>query len=43
MEATIATAEATLASPDDDLLLDLEKLSDIELAQIGGGAGAFLL
>lgn len=27
----------------DDLLLDLEKLSDEELAQIGGGQGSFVL
>ena len=43
METTITAVEATIEIKDEDLLLDLEKLSDIELAQIGGGAGAFLL
>lgn len=27
----------------DDLLLDIEQLSDEELAQIGGGQGSFVL
>jgi bacteriocin-like protein len=42
MEGTI-TLENNVAIRDDDLLLDLETLTDDELAQVGGGTGIFVL
>ena len=43
MEATITAVDTTVTIQDEDLLFDLEKLTDAELAQIGGGQGIFLL
>jgi bacteriocin-like protein len=42
MEATITVA-MDVEIRDDDLLLDLETLTDDELAQVGGGTGIFVL
>jgi hypothetical protein len=44
METTITIVESNVEIREDDhLLSDLEKLSDAELAQVGGGAGLFVL
>ncbi len=43
MEATITAVDTTVTMKDDDLLIDLEMLTDAELAQIGGGQGIVLL
>jgi hypothetical protein len=43
MEATITVETDVALRDDDDLLVSLEKLSDAELAQVGGGAGLFVL
>ena len=42
MEATLTAVEMTLEIKDDDLLTDLEILTDAQLAQIGGGQGIVL-
>lgn len=39
MEATYMAVEPALEINDSELLTDLEKLTDAELAQIGGGQG----
>ena len=43
MEATNVAVEVTTEINDDQLLIELEKLSDAELAQIGGGQGIVVL
>ena len=43
MEATNVAVEVTTETNDDDLLIELEKLSDAELAQIGGGRGMVVI
>jgi hypothetical protein len=43
MNAVIKATEANVESSEQQLLLDLETLSDVELAQIGGGQGIFVL
>ena len=42
MDAIIATVEIETETMQDDLLTSLEKLTDVELAQIGGGQGIFV-
>jgi len=43
MEVRNAVIEATVESKDDELFVELEKLSDVELAQVGGGQGIIFL
>jgi hypothetical protein len=43
MEATTTAVEMTLEIKDDDLLIDLETLTDAQLAQIGGGQAIIFL
>lgn len=43
MQATMNAVETTVEIKDDDLLIDLETLTDAQLAQIGGGQGIVFL
>ena len=43
MDATTVALEIKAEISDDELFLDLETLTDDELAKIGGGQGIFIL